>query len=131
MFEIPAHYHLAVARVATVIVPALFVALLLLLALDTPRRRQLLVRAYFIGAVCTVASVLVYTSRDAGTGTQTAWGWPRVVFSLWQSWETGERSHGLRWQGLVENMAFYAALALLIGAMLARWRDVVPAPREH
>ena len=129
MVEIAPHYHLAITRVAAVIVPALFVALLLLLALDAPRRRRLLVRACFIGVACAVASAVVYASRDAGTGTQTAWGWPRVVFSLWQSWETGERSHGLRWQGLVENVAFYAALALLIGAVLARRRDITPAGR--
>ena len=122
MVEIAAHYQLAIARVAAVVLPAIFVALLLLLALDAPRRRQLLIRAQLIGAVCAVASIVGYTSRGSGTGTQTAWGWPRVVFSLWQSWETGERSHGLRWQGLIENMAFYGALALLTGAVLARVR---------
>ena len=131
MIEIAPHYHQAIARVAAVIISAIVVALLLLLGLDATRRRQVLIRAQVIGALCAVASVVVYTSRGAGTGTQTAWGWPRVVFSLWQSWETGERSHGIRWQGLIENTAFYGALALVLGALLARRRDVVPAPREH
>ena len=127
MIEIAPHYHWAIARLAAVLVPAIVVALLLLLTLDAPRRRRVLTRAPVIGAVCAVASVVVYTSRGAGTGTQTAWGWPRIVFSLWQSWETGQRSHGIRWQGLIENAAFYGALALLIGAMLARRRDTAPA----
>jgi hypothetical protein len=120
MIEIAAHYHQAIARLAAVIVTSLAVAALLLRTLDAPHRRKLLIRAQVLGALCAIVSVVVYTSRDAGTGTQTAWGWPRVVFSLWQSWETGQRSHGVRWQGLIENTAFYGALALAIGAARAR-----------
>jgi uncharacterized membrane protein len=131
MIEIPVHYHQAITRVIAVIVPALVVALLLLRRLDAPRRRRVLLRAVILGALCAVASLVVYTSRGAGTGTQTAWGWPRVVFSLWQSWETGQRSHGIRWQGLIENAAFYGALAGLLGALLARRRDVAPASRAR
>jgi hypothetical protein len=55
-------------------------------------------------------------------------GWPRTVYSLWQSWETGERTHGIRWRGLLENAVFYGALAGMIGALLARPRGV-PASR--
>lgn len=131
MIEIAPHYHQAIARLAAVIVPAIIVALLLLQRLEAPRRRRVLIRAVVIGALCAAGSVVVYTSRGSGTGTQTAWGWPRVVFSLWQSWETGERSHGIRWQGLIENMGFYGALALVLGASLARRHDVVPALRQH
>ena len=129
MIEIAPHYHQAIARLIAVIAPAIAVALLLLRRLDAPSRRRVLIRATVLGALCAAASVVVYTSRDAGTGTQTAWGWPRVVFSLWQSWETGQRSHGIRWQGLVENTAFYGALAALIGALLVRARTT-PSPRE-
>ena len=131
MVEIPAHYHQAISRLIAVIVPALVVALLLLRGLDAPLRRRVLLRTVLIGVLFAVASVVVYTTRDAGTGTQTAWGWPRVVFSLWQSWETGQRSHGIGWQGLVENMAFFGVIALVLGAFLARRHDVAPAPREH
>ena len=129
MVEIAPHYHQAITRLIAVIVPALVVALLLLRRLDAQRRRRVLLSAAAIGALCAVASAAVYTSRGAGTGTQTAWGWPRVVFSLWQSWETGERTHGIRWRGLLENAAFYAALAAMIGAMLALRRGT-PATRK-
>ena len=131
MIEIPAHSHQAVIRLLAVIVPALVVALLLLLRLDAPLRRRVLVRAAITGALCAVASAVVYASRGAGTGTQTAWGWPRMVFSLWQSWETGQRTHGIRWRGLIENAAFYGALALLAGVMLARRHGVAPALSER
>ena len=131
MVEIGAHSHQAITRLLAVIVPALVVALLLLRRLDAPLRRRVLVRATVIGALCAVASVVVYASRGAGTGTQTAWGWPRMVFSLWQSWETGQRTHGIRWRGLIENAAFYGALALVVGAMLARRHGVAPALRER
>ena len=131
MIEIAAHSHQAIARLLAVIVPALVVALLLLHRLESSRRRRVLVRAAVIGALCAAASFVVYTSRGAGTGTQTAWGWPRIVFSLWQSWETGQRTHGIRWRGLIENAAFYGALALVVGAVLARRHGVAPAPREH
>jgi hypothetical protein len=128
MVEIPAHYHQAIARLLAVIVPALVIALLLLRRHDAPVRRRVLSRAVALGALCALASVVVYTSRGAGTGTQTAWGWPRTVYSLWQSWETGERTHGIRWRGLLENAVFYGALAGMIGALLARPRGV-PASR--
>jgi hypothetical protein len=130
MIEIAPHYHQAIARLLAVIVPAIAVALLLLRRLDAPDRRRVTIRAMGLGALCAAASVVVYTSRDAGTGTQTAWGWPRVVFSLWQSWETGQRSHGIRWQGLIENTAFYGALAAVIGAMRVRTRTT-PVPQER
>ena len=122
MIEIAPYYHQPLARLLAVIVPALVVALLLLRRLDAPRRRRVLTRALVLGALCAVASVVIYTSRGAGTGTQTSWGWPRMVFRLWQSWEAGERTHGIHWRGLIENAAFYGALAAVIGALLARRR---------
>ena len=130
MIEIAPHSHQAIARLLAVIVPAIVVAFLLLHRLEAQRGRRVLIGAVVIGALCAVASVVVYTSRGSGTGTQTAWGWPRVIFSLWQSWETGQRSHGLRWQGLIENAVFYGALAALIGALRVRRRAAVAA-REH
>ena len=124
MVEIPAHYHQAITTLIAVIVPALVVALLLLRRLDAPLRRRVLLRAALVGVLSAVASVVVYTARGAGTGTQTAWGWPRTIFSLWQSWETGQRSHAIRWQGLIENALFYGTLAAAIGALRVRSRSV-------
>lgn len=128
MLEIAPQYHQPIARILVVVVTAAVIALMLLRSVDAPRRRGVLARAAIVGIVGAVASVVLYTSRDAGTGTQTAWGWPRVVVSLWQSWETGQRSHGIRWRGLIENAAFYGTITAAIGALLVRRRDAARAP---
>jgi len=128
MVEIPAHWHQAIARLIAVVVPALIVTMLLLRGRDAHERRRVLASAAVIGALCAALSVVVYTRRGAGTGIQTAWGWPRVVYSLWQAFEDGERSHGLRWRGLLENAVFYGALAAAFVAVITRPRGV-GAPR--
>ena len=122
MIEIPAHYHQALARLLVVMLAGASAAFLLLRRIGPRERARTLVRAAAVGALCAVLSLVLYWSRGAGTGTQTAWGWPRTVFSLWQSWETGERSHGIRWRGLLENAAFYGVLAAAVGGVLARRR---------
>ncbi len=124
MIEIPAHYHQPFARLLVAIVVGAAVAFLLLRRMRAPDRRRRLMRAAAAGILCAVLSAVLYSSRGAGTGTQTAWGWPRTVFSLWQSWETGQRSHGIDWRGVIENALFYGALAAVIGALRARSRSV-------
>lgn len=131
MLEIAPQYHQPIARILLVVVMAAALALMLLRRVDARHRRGVLARAAALGVVCTFASVALYAIRDAGTGTQTAWGWPRIVFSLWQSWETGQRSHEIRWQGVIENATFYGALATAIGALLVRRRGIAPAPPER
>jgi hypothetical protein len=126
MIEIPAHYHQALARLLVVMLFGASAALLLLRSAGPAERRRALVRAAAAGILCSVLSVVLYWSRGAGTGTQTAWGWPRTVFSLWQSWETGERTHGIQWRGLLENAAFFGVLAAAIGGVLARRRASSP-----
>ena len=120
MIEIAPHFHQPLARLLAAMLVAAAVAVMLLRRVDAQGRRRTVARAAAIGAVCAALSAVLYTSRGAGTGTQTSWGWPRTVFSLWQSWETGERSHGIRWRGLLENAAFYGAVAAAVGGLLAR-----------
>ena len=122
MIEIPAQYHQQLARLLAVMLVTAVAALVLLRRVDPAARRRTLARAALVGALCAALSAVLYTSRGAGTGTQTSWGWPRTVFSLWQSWETGERTHGIRWRGLLENAAFYGVLAAVSGGLLARRR---------
>ena len=129
MIEIAAHHHQPLARLILVMLLASIAALLLLRRADERDRRRTLARAAAVGALCAVLSAVLYSSRDAGTGTQTAWGWPRTVFSLWQSWETGERTHGIGWRGLLENTAFYGVVAAVIGGVLARRRASSPTQR--
>ena len=104
-------------------VPTVAVALLLLRRSDVPRRRRVLTRAALAGLLCAGASAVVYSSRGAGTGTQTAWGWPRFVYSRWESHENSERTEGLRWRGVLENAAFYGAVAALVGGLLVGRSD--------
>lgn len=122
MIEIPALYHQPLARLLAAMMLGAAVAFLLVRRMDAHERRRTLVRAAAAGIVCAMLSAVLYSSRDAGTGTQTAWGWPRTVFSLWQSWESGERTHGIQWRGVIENAAFYGVVASLIVALLARRR---------
>lgn len=122
MIEIAPHFHQPLAQLLAVIVVALVAAWLLMRRADSRERRRTLVRAAAAGVLGAVLSVVLYWSRSAGTGTQTAWGWPRTIFSLWQSWETGERTHGIHWRGLFENAAFYGVVAAAVAGGLARRR---------
>lgn len=56
-------------------------------------------------------------SRHAGTGTQTAWGWPRMIHVGRVSWETPERIEAVHWHGVAENTIFYGAIAVLVGGV--------------
>ena len=73
--------------------------------------------AVVAGLVLAAASAVFRSSRDAGTGTYTAWGWPRAVYTRWVSWETPQRIRGIRLQGIAENAIFYAAAAALAGSL--------------
>ena len=129
MIEIAAQSQQPLARLIVVVLVTAAAALVLLRRAAPDVRRRTLARAASIGALCAVLSAVLYSSRGAGTGTQTSWGWPRTVFALWQSWETGERTHGIRWRGLLENAAFYGVLAAVAGGVLARRRE--PARRAN
>jgi hypothetical protein len=92
-----------------------------LAALRYPRRR-LYLRAAILGLFCALASGAFWSSRHAGTGTQTAWGWPRVVYGRWVSWEGDHRQEGIRWRGILENTVFYGALAMLASSIVVTAR---------
>ena len=84
---------------------------------------RLATAAVVAGVVLAVASAVFSSSRGAGTGTYTAFGWPRAVYTRWVSWETPDRVRGIRLQGVAENAIFYAAVFALAGSLgLAAWR---------
>jgi hypothetical protein len=119
MFEIAPHYHLPIFRLLAFAIPAAAAAVLLLyLAHQGAQLRRVLARGTVVGVVCAAASAAFWSTRGAGTGTQTAWGWPRMVYTRWVSWETAERHEGIRWQGLAENAMFYGAAATRVGSLL-------------
>lgn len=78
---------------------------------------RLATAAAVAGLVLAAASAVFRSTRDAGTGTHTAWGWPRAVYTRWVSWETPQRMRGIRLQGVAENAIFYAAAAALVGSL--------------
>jgi len=118
MFEIAAHDRFPMFRLLTFALLAGAVGLVLLYVANRARLRRVVARAAVAGVLCAAASASLWSTRSAGTGTQTAWGWPRVVYARWVSWETAERSEGIRWSGLAENAVFYGAAATLVAGLL-------------
>jgi hypothetical protein len=117
MFEIAPHYRLPIFRLLAFAIPAAAVGVLLLYLGNKAQFRHVVARAAIAGVLCAGASAVLWSTRGAGTGTQTAWGWPRVVYARWVSWETAQRSEGIRWQGFAENTVFYGAIATLVGSL--------------
>jgi hypothetical protein len=106
---------------ATLLSFALVAATGAAIVLTLGRRRdvagRLAAAAAVAGLVLAAGSAVLRSSRGAGTGTYTAFGWPRAVYTRWVSWETAERRQGLRAVGLAENAAFYGSLAALAGSL--------------
>ena len=88
--------------------------------------RQLVLFAVMAGFVLAAASGIFRSSRGAGTGTHTTFGWPRAMYTRWVSWETSERSQGIRPRGVGQNAFFYATLVALASSLgLAARRALV------
>src|SRR5688572_27607656 len=119
MFEVAPHHHLPIFRLLAFAIPAAAAGVLLLYLANRARLRHVVVRAAIAGVLCAGASAVFWSTRGAGTGTQNAWGWPRVVYTRWVSWETAERIEGIRWQGLAENTVFYGAAVIFVGSLFA------------
>ena len=118
MIEIAPYRHLAIVPLLAVAL-ACILAAVIVLRLAAPRfqRSRLYLGAVVIGVLCALASGAFWSSRHAGTGTQTAWGWPRMIYGRWVSWEVVESQEGVRWQGIAENTVFYGAAAVLAGSL--------------
>ena len=132
MIEIAPYQHLAIVPLlAAALVMIVAAGIVLHLAAPWVRRRRLYLSAAVLGVLCALASGAVRSSRDAGTGTQTAWGWPRTIYGRWVSWEVVDRRDGVRWQGIIENTVFYGAGAILFGSLViaTRRRPAHRAPR--
>ena len=114
MIEIASDRQLAIATLLAVALASTVAAVLVLrVAARSLRHPRLYLSAAGLGVLCAIASAVFRSARHAGTGTQTAWGWPRMVYGRWVSWEAVQQREGVRWQGIVENAVFYGAVALL------------------
>jgi hypothetical protein len=88
---------------------------------------RLVLAAAVVGLVLAVASAVFRSSRHAGTGNHTAFGWPRAMYTRWVSWETNERVQGIQPRGVAQNAFFYATIVALGGSLaLAARRPVAP-----
>ena len=87
---------------------------------------RLATAAAVVGLLVAVGSAVFRSSRGAGTGTHTAFGWPRPVYTRWVSWETRERIQGIRLRGIAENAIFYATMTALAGSVGLAARDRLP-----
>ena len=119
MIEIAPYRHLAIVPLLAVALASILAAVVVLHSAALRfRRHRLYLTATVLGVLCALASGGLWSSRHAGTGTQTAWGWPRMIYREWVSWETAHRQEGVRWQGIVENTVFYGAVAMLAGSLV-------------
>jgi ABC-type branched-subunit amino acid transport system permease subunit len=119
MIEIPPYRHLAIVPLLAVALASIVAAAIVLhFAVPRFRRHRLYLSAAILGVLCALSSVAFRSARHAGTGTQTTWGWPRMIYGRWVSWEVVQRQEGVHWQGIVENAAFYGAVALLVGSLV-------------
>jgi hypothetical protein len=117
MLQIAPHYRLPILQLLAFAIPTAAVGVLLLYLANKVQLRRGVARAAVAGVLCAGVSAALWSTRGAGTGTQTAWGWPREIYTRWVSWETGERIEGIRWQGFAENTVFYGAAAILMGSL--------------
>lgn len=118
MIEIAPYRHLAILPLLAVAVASIAAAVMVLRAAGLwPGRHRLYSVAAVVGLLCALGSGVFWSSRHAGTGTQTTWGWPRMIYGRWVSWEVVHQVEGVRWQGIVENTVFYGAIAMLAGSL--------------
>ena len=118
MIEIAPYHHLAIAPLLAVALGSIVAAVVVLHLAALRRRHRLYLVAAVLGVLCALASGAFWSSRHAGTGTQTSWGWPRMIYGRWVSWEVVQRQEGIRWQGIVENTVFYGAFAMVAGSLV-------------
>ena len=60
-----------------------------------------------------LASALHSTRRNAGTGWETSFGWPKSWYGRWQSFEDDSSSSGYNLLYFAGNSLFYAAVILV------------------
>ena len=125
MIEIAPSFRPPLATLLVVALALLLLAAVLLRRATRIARRRVLLGALAVGALLTATSAGLWSRRHAGTGTETARGWPRIVHARWVAFEGGAGRAGLQWRGVVENGLVYtvAAAALLSpGAVLVKRR---------
>ena len=127
MFEIAPSSRPPLAMLLAVALPLAAVAAILLRRAAPAERRRVLIGALVLGLLLTALGGACWSRRHAGTGTETARGFPRTIHARWVPFDAGESRAGVRWRGVVEGTLVYAAAAavlLAVGtALVARRRE--------
>src|SRR5215218_6529418 len=125
MLEIAPSHRPPLAMLLAVVLPLVALAGLLLRRAARRERRRLLFGALALGGLLTAASAGLRSRRHAGMGTETAWGWPRIVYARWVPFEGGAGRAGPQWRGVAEGGLTYVTVGgalLALGQALARRR---------
>ena len=128
MIEIAPHFRPPLATLLAVALPLLFAAAILLRREPPGTWRRVVLGAAAAGVLLATASAALWSRRHAGTGTETARGWPRAVHANWEGFGGEGRRSGILWRGALEGAFVYAALAAGPLAAAARRR---PAGRRE
>ena len=92
---------------------------------------RLVLAAVVAGLVFAAASGVFRSSREAGPGNHTAFGWPREMYTHSVSGETGGGIQRIRPRGVGQNAFFYATIVALAGSLgVAARRSVVANRRK-
>ena len=114
MLEIAPSHRPPLAMLLAVVLPLLALAGVPLWRATRRERLRLLAGALALGGLLTAASAGLWSRRHAGTGTETAWGWPRIVYARWVPFEDGAGRAGLQWRGVAECGLTYATLGAVL-----------------
>jgi len=121
MIEIAADTRPPLATLLLIALPLIFIAAVLLRGQPPAVRRVVLAATAISALVVTAASATLWSRRHAGTGLETARGWPKPIYSMWEDTEARQRISGVRWRGVAENAFLYGAIGLFVCAVGARW----------
>jgi hypothetical protein len=124
MIEIPPSVRPPLAMLLSVLVPLAILTGVLLLR--TPRTviRRLVLQAAAAGLLLTVVSGVAWSRRHAGMGTETAYGFPRVIYSRWESFEGDVHRSGFHSRWIMEAAFTYGVCVALVLVTVHRRRSV-------
>lgn len=131
MLEIAASTRPPMATLLAIALPLLALVALLLRRVTRLDRQRVLLGALALGALLTAGSAALWSRRHAGTGTETARGWPRIVYARWESFEGAAGRAGMHWRGVAESALLYGAMGaalLALGRARTRRGRAEPAP---
>ena len=128
MIEIPASARPPLFMLLSVLMPLAILAGVLLSRTSRADIRRIVLQSVAAGLLLTMASGLAWSRRHAGMGTETAYGFPRVIYARWDAFEGDEHRAGVNPRGIVEAAFSYGACVALALVLLRRRTRSVSSP---